>query len=49
MRLPRWMSPGALRVSHVDVDGTRFEFRLRLAHPLLGTLVEQRATFVERT
>ena len=48
VRLPRWMSPGALRVSHVDVDGERFEFALRLVHPLLGTLIEQRATFVER-
>ena len=48
VRLPRWLSPGALRVSHVDVDGERFEFALRLAHPLLGTLIEQRATFAER-
>ena len=48
LRLPRWLGPGTLSVSHADVDGEGFEFALSLVHPLLGELVHQSATFAER-
>ena len=44
-RLPRRLSPGALRVSHVDCGGGAFAFMLRLDHPRLGELVSQTAIF----
>jgi hypothetical protein len=45
VRLPRWLEPGALRVSHVDCGHGTFAFVLRLDHPLLGELVCQTAMF----
>ena len=45
LRLPRWLAPGALRVSHVDCGHGNFAFVLRLVHPLLGELVCQTAMF----
>jgi hypothetical protein len=45
LRLPRWLEPGALRVSHVDCGGGTFAFVLRLDHPWLGELVCQTAMF----
>jgi len=46
-RLPGWLTPGALRVSHVDRGAGRFEFVLALRHPLLGELVRQSALFAD--
>jgi hypothetical protein len=48
LRLPRWLSPPRMRVSHVDCGGGWFAFVLRLDHPLLGRLIRQTALFQER-
>jgi hypothetical protein len=48
LRLPRWLAPGRMRVSHVDCGGGWFAFVLRLDHPLLGRLLRQTALFQER-
>lgn len=48
LRLPRWLSPGAMRVSHVDCGGGSFAFVLRVVHPWLGELVCQTAMFEDR-
>jgi Domain of unknown function (DUF4166) len=45
MRLPRWCSPGALTVGHVDCGEGWFAFTLALDHPLFGKLVHQTALF----
>jgi hypothetical protein len=45
LRLPRWLEPGALRVSHVDCGHGAFAFVLALRHPLFGELVRQTAMF----
>jgi hypothetical protein len=47
LRLPRWLEPGRLRVSHVDCNHGWFAFVLRLDHSLLGELVAQTAMFRE--
>lgn len=48
LRLPRWLEPGALRVSHIDCNHGLFAFVLSLRHPLAGELVRQTAMFRER-
>ena len=45
LRLPRWLEPGDLRVSHVDCDRGAFAFVLALRHPWFGELVRQTAMF----
>lgn len=45
LRLPRWLAPGRLRISHVDCGGGLFAFVLALDHPLLGELIRQTVTF----
>jgi hypothetical protein len=45
LRLPRWLAPGALRVSHVDCGHGSFAFLLSLVHPWFGELVRQTAIF----
>lgn len=47
LRLPRWLSPGALRVSHVDCGRGLFAFVLALDHPWFGELIRQTAMFRE--
>ena len=47
LRLPRWLSPGRLRVSHVDCNQGRFAFVLDLRHPLFGRLIHQTAMFAD--
>lgn len=47
LRLPRWLAPGELRVSHVDCNHGRFAFVLVLRHSLLGELVRQTAMFAD--
>ena len=49
LRLPRWLAPGELRVSHVDCNHGRFAFMLRLRHRWLGELVCQAAMFADPT
>lgn len=41
VRLPRWLSPGALRVAHEETGAGRFRFTLALVHPLFGELLYQ--------
>ncbi len=48
LRLPRWLSPGRMRVSHIDCGHGSFAFVLSLVHPWLGELVRQTAMFEER-
>lgn len=48
LRLPRWLSPGRMRVSHIDCGHGSFAFVLHLVHPWLGELVRQTAMFEER-
>jgi hypothetical protein len=48
LRLPEFLSPGALRVSHIDCNNGLFAFVLSLRHPWLGELVHQTAMFRER-
>jgi hypothetical protein len=47
LRLPYWLAPGALRVSHVDCGHGLFAFMLELRHPWLGELVRQTAMFAD--
>ncbi|HEX9964695.1 MAG TPA: DUF4166 domain-containing protein [Allosphingosinicella sp.] len=49
LRLPRCLSPGRMRVSHIDCGGGTFAFVLSLVHPLIGELLCQTAMFEERT
>jgi hypothetical protein len=48
LRLPRWLEPGALRISHVDCNHGLFAFVLSVRHPRAGELVRQTAMFRER-
>jgi hypothetical protein len=48
LRLPRWLSPGRMRVSHIDCGHGSFAFVLRLDHRRLGELACQTAMFEER-
>lgn len=43
--LPAWLSPGALTVTHRDLEGGRFHFALTLEHPRFGCLLRQLALF----
>jgi hypothetical protein len=45
--LPRWATPGALTVRHMEAEGGRFLFALEIVHPRLGALVRQSAIFQE--
>ena len=45
--LPRWISPGALMVTHREADDGRFTFLLEVSHPRFGTLIRQLAAFRE--
>ncbi|HEX5183774.1 MAG TPA: DUF4166 domain-containing protein [Allosphingosinicella sp.] len=48
LRLPALLTPGRMKVSHVDCGHGWFAFVLRLDHPWLGALVRQTALFRER-
>jgi uncharacterized protein DUF4166 len=47
LRLPDWLTPGALTVSHTDLGGGLFRFALDVIHPRLGLLIRQSAVFTE--
>jgi hypothetical protein len=47
IRLPRWLSPGTLSVTHVDLAEGEFRYTLDLDHPRLGVLIHQVAAFRE--
>jgi hypothetical protein len=48
-RLPRFLSPGAVTVSHRELGEGRFEFTLDIDHPVFGKLIHQSAAFTETT
>ncbi len=48
LRLPAWLAPGVLTISHVDRGGGWFAFVLGLRHPLCGELISQTCLFCER-
>jgi len=45
LRLPRWLRPGALKITHRDLGRGEFLFSLNLKSRLLGELVHQDALF----
>ncbi len=47
LRLPNWLTPGALAVTHAELGDGRFLFRLDITHPRLGRLICQIAAFRE--
>lgn len=47
LRLPHWLEPGALKVSHVDCNHGLFAFVLDLRHAWLGELIRQTAMFMD--
>jgi hypothetical protein len=48
LRLPAWLAPGALTVSHIDRGDGSFAFRLELRHIWAGMLIGQTAVFREQ-
>ncbi len=49
LRLPGFLSPGAMTVSHRELGEGRFEFTLDIVHPRFGVLIRQSAAFRETT
>lgn len=47
IRLPRWLIPGALTVTHAELGQGRFAFTLAIEHPVIGELIYQRGIFQE--
>ena len=45
--LPRWLTPGALTVTHGELADGWFSFTLDLVHPRFGALIRQTAVFRE--
>ena len=48
LRLPGWLAPGALTISHIDRGDGAFAFVLALRHPLCGEIINQTGLFRER-
>jgi hypothetical protein len=47
LRLPAWLTPGRLTVTHIDMGSGRFAFTLDLTHKRLGTFMHQVALFAD--
>jgi hypothetical protein len=47
IRLPAWLTPGGLIVTHAELGDGRFLFKLEIIHPRLGRLICQTAAFQE--
>jgi hypothetical protein len=47
LRLPEWLTPGDLTVTHSDLGGGDFRFTLEIIHPRFGRLLRQSAVFRE--
>ena len=45
--LPRWLTPGAIAVTHTELGDGKFSFTLDVIHPRLGLLIRQGAVFRE--
>jgi Domain of unknown function (DUF4166) len=48
LRLPGWLTPGALRIDHLDRGGGQFLFVLDLRHPWFDELVHQEGLFADQ-
>lgn len=48
-RLPDWLTPGDLVVTHSDLGSEAFRFTLEITHSRLGRLMRQSAVFKEAT
>lgn len=48
VRLPRWLAPGELTISHVDRGKGEFAFVLALRHKRFGLIIQQTGLFRER-
>jgi hypothetical protein len=48
LKLPRWLAPGELTISHVDRDNGEFAFVLTLRHKQFGLIIHQTGLFHER-
>jgi hypothetical protein len=44
-KLPRWLEPGAMTVTHRELGGGAFGFMLDLRHPWFGELIHQHCRF----
>jgi hypothetical protein len=47
LRLPAWLTPGGLTVTHAELGDGHFLFKLEIIHPRLGRLICQTAAFQE--
>jgi hypothetical protein len=47
LRLPSWLTPGSLSVTHSECGDGRFLFELEITHKRLGRLIRQTAAFEE--
>jgi Domain of unknown function (DUF4166) len=47
VRLPQWLTPGAISVTHAECADGRFSFTLDVVHPRLGLLIRQMGLFRE--
>lgn len=47
LRLPAWLAPGDLKISHIDREDGAFAFVLALHHPRLGEIIRQAGVFRE--
>ncbi len=45
LRLPLWLTPGAMHVAHIDLGGGRFRFQIDVHHPLFGETFHQDGVF----
>jgi hypothetical protein len=45
MTLPKWLTPGALTVTHLENGDGRFTFTLNIVHPVFGQVLWQKAAF----
>jgi hypothetical protein len=46
-RLPRWITPGRMVVTHGELGDSRFIFTLQVIHPAFGEIIRQSAVFKE--
>jgi hypothetical protein len=49
LRLPAFLTPGDLIVTHTDLGNGEFRFTLKIIHPRFGKLISQSALFREAT